>query len=225
MPRSARIVFTGIPHHVTQRGNRRQTTFFDDDGRTAYLRWLSEYSKKHNVEVLAYCLMTNHVHLVLVPGESDGLAKSLNTVHMRYTQYVNKEQDWNGRLWQGRYFSSPLDETYMWSTIRYVERNPVRARIVEKADHYPWSSAPAHCGLAESEILTRKLHWLRKLEQVRDWSAWLSIENSADDDETIRKHCQKGLPCGSNQFISKLERLSGRVLGYRHQGRPRKEVI
>ncbi len=135
--------------------NTQQNTFFDDDGRIAYLNWLVEYTNKYNVEILAYCLMTNHVHLVLVPNTTDGLARSLNTVHMRYAQYVNKEQEWNGRLWQGRYFSSPLDEVYMWSAIRYVERNPVRANMVEKAELHPWSSASAHCGLVESDILTK----------------------------------------------------------------------
>jgi putative transposase len=168
--------------------------------------------------------MTNHVHLVMVPNTTDGLARSLNTIHMRYAQYVNKEQGWNGRLWQGRYFSSPLDEAYMWSAIRYTERNPVGANMVERAELYPWSSAAAHCGFGNSNILTKKPCWVRKFRQVPDWSAWLSEVDCENDDETIRRHSQKGLPCGSSQFISKLERLAGRTLGYRHQGRPRKDA-
>ncbi len=138
---------------------------------------------------------------------------------------MNKEQEWNGILWQGRYFSSPLDEAYMWSAIRYVERNPVRANIVEKAELYPWSSAPARCGLVESDILTRNPYWLRKFLQVPDWLMWLSDGLCENDDETIRRHSQKGLPCGSSQFVSKLEGLAGRPLGYRHQGRPRIDTV
>ena len=145
MPRLARTVFADVPHHITQRGNRREDVFFDDEDRKVYLRWLGEYCKKWNVEVLAYCLMTNHIHLILRPTTKDGLQRVLKPLHMRYAQRINRLKGWKGHLWQGRFFSSPLDNTYTWSAIRYIERNPVRAGMVEKAEDYIWSSAPAHC--------------------------------------------------------------------------------
>ena len=163
MPRKARTVFPNIPHHVTQRGNRREDVFFTDEDREQYLKWLKEYSKKHSVEILAYCLMTNHIHLIVVPTTESGLQDMLKPLHMRYAQRINRQRGWKGHVWQGRYFSSSLDEQYMWAAIRYVERNPVRARIVRKAENYRWSSAPAHCQRAESELLTSKVQWKRKL--------------------------------------------------------------
>jgi putative transposase len=128
MPRQARSVFPNIPHHITQRGNRREDVFFNDDDRLIYLEWLRFYCEKYDVSVLAYCLMTNHVHLVLTPHFEDGLQSVLKPLHMRYSQHINKMKAWKGHLWQGRFFSSPLDDTYTWSTIRYVERNPVASR-------------------------------------------------------------------------------------------------
>ena len=133
MPRLARNVFPGIPHHITQRGNRREDIFFSEEDRLIYLQWLGEYCQKHKVEILAYCLMTNHIHLILKPSNGDGLQRVLKPLHMRYAQRVNKANGWKGHLWQGRYFSSALDEAYTWSAIRYVERNPVRAGMVTKA--------------------------------------------------------------------------------------------
>jgi putative transposase len=124
MPRLSRTVFPGVAHHITQRGNRREQVFFDDDDRQTYLDWLAHYSRRFDVEVLGYCLMTNHVHLVVMPGSEDGLHRMLKPLHMRYAQRVNRARGWTGHLWQGRFFSSPLDEAYLWAALRYVERNP-----------------------------------------------------------------------------------------------------
>lgn len=145
MPRLPRTVFAGLAHHVTQRGNRREPIFFTDEDRLVYLSWLKEYANKHQVEVLAYCLMSNHIHLIAVPAADDGLQRALKPLHMRYAQRVNRRQGWSGHLWQGRFFSSPLDDAYLWTAIRYVECNPVRAGMVQCAEDYRWSSAAAHC--------------------------------------------------------------------------------
>ena len=110
MPRVARTVFADLPHHITQRGNRREPVFFEDEDRIYYLRWLKEYSDKHKIEILAYCLMTNHVHLVTVPSAEKSLHRVLRPLLMRYAQRINREHGWNGQLWQGRFFSCPLDE-------------------------------------------------------------------------------------------------------------------
>ncbi len=203
-----------------QRGNRREDVFFTDEDRHTYLNWLKEYSKKHRVDILAYCLMTNHIHLVVVPNTEDGLSNVLKPLHMRYAQRINREKGWKGHLWQGRYFSSPLSEQYLWAAIRYVERNPVRAKMLRKAERYPWSSAAAHCGLHDDSLLTNKTSWLKKFKQIDNWSAWLA---EGDDDEqlsVLRRNSEKGLPCGSEKFIKKLEKISGKVLQYRPQGRP-----
>jgi putative transposase len=138
MPRIARTVFAGLPYHITQRGNRREDVFFLNEDREVYLAWLQKYCAIHKVHVLAYCLMTNHVHLIVVPQQEDGLQGVLKPLHMRYAQRINRRQGWSGHLWQGRFFSSPLDEAYLWFCVRYVERNPVRAGMVEQAEDYPW---------------------------------------------------------------------------------------
>ncbi len=223
MPRLARRVFANIPHHITQRGNRREDVFFTDEDRRRYLDWLKIYCHTHKVEVLAYCLMTNHIHLVLVPTTEEGLQNVLKPLHMRYAQRLNRNRGWKGHVWQGRYFSSPLDESYLWAALRYVERNPVRANMVRKAERYPWSSAPAHCGLRDDAILTTKKAWIDVLKEIKDWSGWLAQSDQPEHLDTLRKHSQKGLPCGSERFIKRLENLAGRLLHYRPQGRPRKK--
>ncbi len=220
MPRRSRTVFAGLPHHVTQRGNRRGDVFFTDEDRETYLRWLAEYCEAHKVEIVAYCLMTNHIHLVAVPDTDEGLVRVLRPLHMRYAQRVNRAQGWSGHLWQGRYFSSPLDDTYLWAAVRYVERNPVRAGIERRADAYRWSSAAAHCGKRADPLLSHQSRWGKRFADVDDWAAWLSQGDEEDELMVLRRNVNKGLPCGSDRFINKLGQSAGRELSYRPQGRP-----
>jgi putative transposase len=208
MPRLPRTVSAHRPHHVTQRGNRREDVFFTDEDRLVYLEWLREYSNKFGVDVLAYCLMTNHVHLVVVPSTDDGLQRMLKPLHMRYAQHINRTRNWTGHLWQGRFFSSMLDDQYLWAAIRYVERNPVRAKMVTEAEAYDWSSARARCRLTTDRVLTSSAYWQQQFEQL----------------ETLRRNTGKGLPCGSLAFVRQLEALLGRTLRYRPQGRPKLEA-
>jgi len=224
MPRLARTVCAHVPHHITQRGNRREQVFFSDDDRHAYLGWLKEYAEKHEVDILAYCLMTNHIHLVAVPKTEDALQRALKPLHMRYAQRINRTRGWKGHLWQGRFFSCALDEAYLWAAIGYVERNPVRARMVRKAQNYRWSSAGAHCGLRQDDVLTTKSSWRKQFEAIVDWSAWLAQGDAPQQLEVLRRNAEKGLPCGSEKFIRKLEKLTGRALQYRPRGRPRKDA-
>ena len=223
MPRLARTVCARVPHHITQRGNRREKVFFTDADRAAYLGWLKEYAEKHTLEILAYCLMPNHIHLIVVPATEEGLHQALKPLHMRYAQRINRARGWKGHLWQGRFFSAALDEAYLWAAIRYVERNPGRARMVRKAENYPWSSAGAHCGLRQDAVLTQKAYWRKQFEAIGDWSAWLAQGDEPEKLERLRRNAEKGLPCGSDRFIRKLEKLTGRVLQYRPRGRPRKD--
>ena len=223
MPRLARTVCAGVPYHITQRGIRREAVFFVEEDRTVYLDWLQEYAEKYEVDILGYCLMSNHIHLVAVPASDSSLQQLLKPLHMRFAQRVNRTRGWKGHLWQGRFFSSALDEDYLWAALRYVERNPVRARIVRKAENYRWSSAAAHCGLRQDPVLTQKRPWLKQLEASGDWSAWLAEGDEPQRLEILRRNADKGLPCGSAKFIRTLEKMTGQALQYRPRGRPGKE--
>jgi putative transposase len=206
MPRIARVVIPRIPHHLTQRGNRREDVFFADGDRQRYLQLLLEYSVKHSLETLAYCLRTNHVHPVSVPAQVDTLSSVLKPLDLRYAQHVNWTQRISGRLWQGRYFSCPLDEEHVLAAIRYVERNLVRARMLRRAENYDWSSAAAHCGMREDPMLSC-LPKGRPVEAV-DWSAWLAEGDDAKMLATLRLNIRTGRPAGG----SGLRRSWNRVL-------------
>ena len=147
MPRQARIVFEGIPHHITHRGNHREKIFNSDKDFLCYKQWLNEYARLHGMEILAYCLMNNHIHLVAVPHRVQSFSRIMKSLNIRYAQRVNRLNNLTGHCWEGRFFSSPLDEEYMWAAIRYVELNPVKAKLVPVAELYPWSSAKGHCGM------------------------------------------------------------------------------
>lgn len=221
MPRLARVVIPNVPYHITQRGNRRDDVFFDDEDREFYLQTLKEYAQKFEVEVWAYCLMTNHIHLILRPSTQKGLQQVLKPLHMRYAQYINKKKGWKGHLWQGRYFSSALDEAYTYSAIRYVEQNPVRAGMVSDPSEYRWSSTRVHLGLISNKILSPipSSYAPRTVEQ---WHEYLTEQNAKEFTEIIERNIEKGLPCGSVEFIKKLERETKRDLSYKPIGRPKK---
>jgi putative transposase len=224
MPRTSRFVLPGVPHHVTQRGNRRGQVFFKDDDHRTYLAWLREYAVEYEIDVLAYCLMSNHVHLVLVPSQRSSLHLALRCLHLRYAMRMNRDHGWRGHLWQGRYFASVLDESYLWAAIRYVELNPVRAGMVEQAEDYRWSSARAHCGLREDPMLCNKPAWERRIAAVTDWSAWLQEGLAADALKALRLNGPRGFPCGSEAFIDDLEQRTGRCLRSRPKGPRQKHV-
>lgn len=224
MPRALRYIFAGTPHHVTQRGNHRQCVFFSDADHKAYLSRLHEYATQHQVEVLAYCLMPNHVHLVLVPASGEGLQRALQRLHWRHARRINRALERIGHLWQGRYFASALDEPHFWAAMRYVELNPVRAGMVERAEDFPWSSARAHCGRGDDDpVLSSQPHWLQRLSRVADWTGWLREGSTKDELERLRAASDKCLPCGSNEFVETLEAATGRCLRTRSPGRPRKK--
>jgi len=144
MPRVARIVVPGVPHHITQRGNNRQRVFFSDANRHLYLDLLKHYSQQLGLEVWAYCLMSNHVHLVAVPKSGDALAKAVGRTNFRFAQKLNYQLRRSGHLWQNRFLSCALEDVHLWRAMRYVERNPVRAGLVRVPWRYEWSSAAAH---------------------------------------------------------------------------------
>ena len=220
MARLARVVVPGVPHHVTQRGNRRQDVFFDPADRRRYLELLDRYSRSYGLSIWAYCLMTNHVHLVAVPADAHALGRTMRDTHTTYAAYANRRLGEMGHLWQGRFFSTPLDEQHLWRALRYVECNCLRAGLVPRAEDYPWSSAAAHCGLRADRVLSGELELA---DRVGDWSSWLH-EPADQDVELLRNRTRTGRPCGSDEFIARLEALLGRVLATQKAGRKRKSA-
>jgi putative transposase len=218
MARLARVVVPGLPHHVTQRGNRRPETFFGDQDYGTYLRLLAAYSVAADCEVWAYCLMPNHGHVILTPGDEDGLRRALGETHRRYTRQVNLRQGWHGHLWQERFHSFPMDEAHLLACARYVELNPVRAGLVERADAWPWSSARAHLDGADDGVV----RVAPLLERVADWRGFLrgGVDEAAL--AAIRRHARTGRPLGAASWLEDLEARLGRRLRPGTPGRPRK---
>jgi putative transposase len=223
MPRIARVVVPGIPHHITQRGNRRQNLFFSDADRQEYLRLVLEYSVQAGLMIIAYCLMTNHIHLIGIPALEITLAKVFKPVHTQYAQHFNKIVGCCGRVFQSRFFSCPLDDDHRWRAIRYVERNSVRAGMVVRAEDYPWSSARAHCGLTTDPLLSN----LPDLKPPADnnWSDWLKDPDGENVLINLRLCTRTGRPFGSDAFVAQLENRLGRKLRALPRGRPVKKLI
>lgn len=219
MPRIARIVVPRGPHHVIQRGNRRLPTFFCDDDYRYYLEGLRTWCDKYSVEVWAYCLMTNHVHLILVPETESGLRLALGEAHKRYTVRINKREGWTGHLWQGRFSSFAMDERYLLAAARYIELNPVRAGMVKDAAEYKWSSAQAH--LNKKDDLLVKVDPLLSL--VSDWRSFLSDTVDTDEQEKIKRHSRTGRPLGSETFFNRLQAVLGKDVRPKKPG-PKKKT-
>lgn len=217
MARLARIVVPGVPHHIAQRGNRRQETFFSDSDYKAYLRLLSEWCACFRVAVRAYCLMPNHVHLIAVPQTADGLARAIGETHRRYARRINSREGWRGHLWQGRFSSFPMDAAHLLAAALYVELNPVRAGLRESPGDWPWSSAKAHlAGRNDGVVRVKPL-----LEMVPDWRGFLEAGLAVDMAETLRRHARTGRPLGGEGFMSWLEAKLGRAL---RPGKPGRKV-
>jgi len=223
MGRLARVVAPGRPHHVTQRGNRGQQTFFCDDDYREYLDLLGHWSREHGLRVWAYCLMPNHVHLIVVPPSEDALCRSVGEAHRRYTRHVNFRQGWRGHLWQGRFASFVMDQPYLLAAARYVERNPVRAKLVTRARDWPWSSAAAHCGQRADEVAEGD--WLTELTAgwVCSWAEYLRGRDDPALSQAMQRCEHTGRPLGETPFLAELESQLHRPLLPRKPGRPPKD--
>jgi putative transposase len=208
MARLARVVVPGVPHHVTQRGNRRQETFFGADDYAAYLSLLGEWCGRCGVAVWAYCLMPNHVHLIVVPDRAEALRRALGETHRRYTRRVNFRAGWRGYLWQGRFASFPLDERYLLRAARYVELNPVRAKLCRVPWRWRWSSAAAHVAGRDDDLV--RVEPLR--ERVQDWRQFLAEVLPTEEVELLRRHARTGRPLGETAFLDRIERMLHRVV-------------
>jgi putative transposase len=220
MPRIARICGVNYPHHITQRGNNRETVFFDDADRKFYLKTLSRYSDQWDVEIWAYCLMTNHVHILAVPRREESLAKGIGSTNLVYTQYINHRYNRSGRLWQNRFFSMVIErEHYLWAVVRYIERNPVRASAAKKAEDYAWSSARAHV-LKERDVMLSGERWLDE-DELSAYRNFLRKEDNKLDD-FIRKATSTGRPLGREEFTRSIGEMIGRDISSREVGRPKR---
>ena len=214
MARLARVVAPGYPHHITQRGNRRQPTFFEDSDYSFYLALLRDRCRKERVEIWAYCLMPNHVHLIVVPETEEGLRSAIGETHRRYTQAVNKRMEWSGYLWQGRFASFPMDDEYLLAAVRYVEMNPVEAGLVKLPQEYSWSSAAFHLGHRLDPALCRSPF----NEMVEDWERFLLGPGDEKGLKEIKRSVRVGRPLGSDLFVKNLEQQLGRALSRKKPG-------
>ena len=221
MARQARLVETGTAFHVTARSNYRQTTFYNGADRTEYLELLARNSRLEGLDVLGWCLMTNHVHLLAVPGQPDSLARTMRRTQAAYSQRLNpRHGSRSGHLWQSRFYSCPVEGDAVWTVLRYIELNPVRAGLTERAEASDWSSAPAHCGAqAAPPLLT--VGWWAQLWTPERWRSVLARGEEEREIEAIRQATRHGLPLGDCGFVAQFERQTGRPMSIRPVGRPR----
>jgi len=175
---------------------------------------MAEFLGKQKVEVWAYCLMPNHVHLIVVPASEDGLRRGIGEAHRRFTRSVNFREGWRGHLWQGRFSSFPMDERHLLTAARYVELNPVMARLVRKPWRYPWSSAAAHTTSEDDKLVRVK----PLLELVPDWRAFLEEPLVEEEIQMLRRHEHTGRPAGDDAFVKKISKRIGRDLMKKRPG-------
>jgi putative transposase len=209
------------PHHVTQRGNGRRVVFETDNDRMVYLGLLQQHARLRRLAILGYCLMPNHVHLIVVPQREDSLRTALRNAHGRYAAYLNTRQATSGHVWQGRYYSCPMGDAHLWSALRYTERNPVRAGMVRDATEFPWSSARIHAGGGWDGMIDLgpwSEHWT-----VDEWREFLTATELERESEALRRSTHSGRPLGSARFVQCLETALARPLAARPGGRPKKK--
>ncbi|OPL18239.1 MAG: hypothetical protein AVO35_06965 [Candidatus Aegiribacteria sp. MLS_C] len=213
MARTARTVVPQLPHHIVQRGNRKQNVFFSDSDRYEYLSLIRKSALEEDVIFISWCLMDNHVHLVAVPGKGDSFARCFRKAHSLYSRNVNRQNEWSGHLWQYRFSSSPLGPSYLHNAVRYVEQNPVRAGIVGEAWEYRWSSAAYHTGRKRSDplISVDSDQYL----SIDDWEGFLTIEPDAEVLLRIRKAAARNRPAARQWFISAMKSRNPDLSGSR----------
>ncbi len=222
MPRTARIVIDGYPHHIVQRGNNKQMIFFDEEDRELYLRLLKKYTKECLCHVHSYCLMDNHAHLLLTPQNKTSLHKSMQKLSLVFTQYVNKKYKRTGRLWECRFHSSLVNkDKYLWTVCRYIERNPVRAKIAIDPTKYKWSSAKFHILTVRKDNFVEPI-WHYSFEREEYLKFLLQPDNEVEI-EKIRKSTFKGLPFGGDEFLKYLTQTFGVIIKSNPRGRPSKD--
>ena len=210
-----------VPHHVTQRGNARRFLLDRDADRLVYLSLLGEYIVFHEVSLLAYCLMSNHVHLAVIPCKKNSLSRAMKQTHGQYATYWNAGHTSSGHAWQGRFYSCPLDNAHLWAAMRYAELNPVRAGLVRVAEDWRWSSAAAHCGETPGEALLAMELW-RSRWNSESWRSYLRQGDLEEETARIRECTHTGRPLGTAEFIAAVEAATERSLTPQKGGRPKR---
>ena len=193
-----------------------------DDDRRTYLGILGKSSRQFGLRTDGYCLMGNHIHLIVTPTTTDTMGQTLKRVGQLYAQYINHLHGRRGHLWQDRYYSCPMDDEHFWTAMRYIEQNPVRAGLCADARQWPWSSAAAHCGDPDASGLLDVSAWRRRLPPDGNWQDALATGTDPSDLRALRASSNRGRPLGSDQFISKVEALIGRRIRPLPVGRPRR---
>jgi putative transposase len=224
MPRLARVVGVDVAHHVTQRGNGGQFILASDAERMVYLELLRRAVRAQGLAVVGYCLMSNHVHLVVIPRRSEVLAETFHQVHGRYAAYWNASHASGGHVWQGRFYSCPMDAGHLWTALRYVELNPVRAAMAAEAAAWPWSSAAAHCGTADPDACLEMSTWRQSWSEA-SWRKFLEERETESERRAIRRSTYRGRPLGPEAFTQALEQQTLRRLTPGPRGRPRKTPV
>ena len=215
MARFRRLVVPGYPQHVTQRGVRRQSTFFDELDYSRYLRLAIELLETSSIEILTYCLMPNHIHAVVIPAEASSLATFFGPLHKAYAQYTNLRYEWAGHLWQARYYSVPMNAEHTLTAMRYVELNPIRSGLQNRPQDWLWSSTRGNLRLVDDPLIPKR----PALGIVPDWAAYLSIPEKDDAIRQLRQRTNTGRPAGDESFIKKIESLTGRQIRKQRVGR------
>lgn len=216
MPRLPRLVVPGHPHHVTQRGSRRHATFFCDADYSIYRDMLAAQLPKADANLLAYCLMPNHVHLIVIPHRRNSLSQLLRITHARYARRINKRHGWQGHLWQERFHSFVMDEEHLLAAARYVELNPVRAGLCHHPEEWPWSSVHRHLNNSHDRLISGS--GMRAYSH--DWHAWLAEGTTDSELDTLRIHSRNGWPAGCLGFIKGLEAITSRRMSVRQRRSP-----
>ena len=229
MPRTARVVIPNYPHHLIQRGHNRQTVFASDEDYLYYLSNLAEWKQAYECKVYAFCLMTNHVHLIVDPGDNpDAIGKLMKRVAGRQTRYVNRLEDRTGTLWEGRFKSSPIDNNrYLLACCRYVEMNPVFAGICEDPADYRWSSCSVKTG-------NQVISWLdfdplylglgaTTEERSRNYRSFLREVISDEERSVILGAVTRGQLTGGASFVDEIEKKLERRIELRRPGRPKRK--
>lgn len=212
MVRIARVVMPGWPHHVTQRGNHRQTVFFDDGDRKVYLELLAKYKCIHHIALVGYSLMSNHVHKIPIPEFDTSLAKAIGRTNNDYSRWLNVRCNQTGHLWQARFYSCPIELVSLADVLAYIELNPVRAGIVKRPEDWEWSSARAHLtGVDETGLL--EMEWWRSHFTPDSWADFLQrkLHDSALL-RRIRTATQTGRPFASEEGFRQIELFLDRSL-------------
>lgn len=224
MSRISRVVVPAVAHHVTQRGSARQATFASDEDRLVYIDMLRIHCQQHKLRLWAWCLISNHIHLLAIPEREDSLARAVGRTHAQYAQYWNARRRSCGHVWQARFFSCPLEEDAIWDVAEYIENNPVRAGMVARAQAWRWSSARAHLAGRDEFGLIDMKRWAGEY----DGQQWADVLEYGRDDEAWQRRLQdatsRGRPFGSDRFVDNLELVCQRRLRPQPQGRPAKRA-